>query len=98
MLKDNKSLVSLNQLSNKSTKEIGIDWEDLFIFIKMLVYRRHEDLNIYLCKCYLKVMSEIDLKKYKKLSKKSLDKVISYLEKKNGPIKNSISLNNMDEL
>ena len=55
-------------------------------------------LNLYLCKCYLKVMSEISLKEYKKISKKSLDKVMLYLEQKNGPIKNSISLTNMDGL
>tara|TARA_B100001094_G_C18021763_1_gene715491 strand:+ start:448 stop:693 length:246 start_codon:yes stop_codon:yes gene_type:complete len=77
-----------------------IDWVDLFVYVKLLVYRKDENLNIDVCKYYLKVMSALSLQEYEQLGRKSIDKVWEYLEKRQhgSSMRNSISLTNMDKI
>ena len=77
-----------------------IDWLDLFVFVKILVYRKDKKLTMDVCKYYLKVMSELSLKEYERLGRRSLDKVWEYLDarQKGSSMRNRISLTNMDEI
>ena len=70
------SLIETNVLYLKDEK--SLEWENMFVIVKNLVYRRDPILNITVC------MSKLSLEKYNKLG----------LGKKEKQIKNSISLTN----
>jgi len=85
----------------------GLEWNDLFVFVKLLVYRRDPNLNMQVCKYYLTVMSKLSLKEYglcplrlEKLGKGSIDRVWEYLEKQNkgSSLRNSISLTEINKI
>ena len=82
----------------ETTNKKDLDWEDLFVLVKLLVYKRHPNLNLHLCKCYLIVIYQLTLAEYEELSRKTLDNVLLYLNKGNIPFRNSISFTNMDSI
>ena len=90
-------IATLDEFSEQTGKK-ELKWQDWFTFVKMLVYRRDSILNLEFCKYYLLVMSNLSLQEYDQLGKRSLNKVLAYLERNNKSIKNSVSLNNMDQL
>ena len=78
----------------------GLEWNELFVFVKLLVYRRDPNLNMQVCKYYLTVMSKLSLKEYEKLGRGSIDRVWEYLEKQNkgSSLRNSISLTEINKI